>query len=137
MTMEKITTFSRTYIFIHGCFFHCHVRFRGCKLNTKTARGHQVSNFQCLDDRIETWKSMAPVSRIRHVPLPSMYGISTYTQMICMVNVGKFTSPTDPICESGGVHTGALGVDPSDTFWPYFKEETCSLGMVNGCFWFP
>ena len=43
-----------------------------------------------------------------------MYGISTYTQMIFMVNVDKYTSPTDPICESGGVHTGARGVDPTD-----------------------
>ena len=30
-----------------------------------------------------------------------MYGISTYIWLICMVNVGKYTSPMDPVSKVG------------------------------------
>ncbi len=31
----------------------------------------------------------------------SMYGISTYIWLICKVNVGKYTSPMDPVSKVG------------------------------------
>ena len=29
------------------------------------------------------------------IPIPSMYGIFTYSWLICMLNVGKYTRPMD------------------------------------------
>ena len=32
-----------------------------------------------------------------YIPIGSMHGLLTYTWMIFMVNVGKYTSPMDPM----------------------------------------
>ncbi len=46
-------------------------------------------------------------------PIGSMYGIFTYVGLICMVNVGKFTSPMDPV---GYVNLPNIGSDDHHLF---------------------